>query len=478
MFFLPDQFQSSARVYVDTQSVLKPLLTGLAVQPNIEQQVEIMSRTLISRPNLEKILRMSDMDIKLKTPEEKENALDKLGKDIQLSSAGRDNLYSISYTNAQPEDAKRVVQSLLTIFVEGSLGDKRKDADSARRFIDEQLKSYEQKLIAAENALKEFKRQNIGMMPEDGSDYYKRIAQAGAALNEAQLELREAENSRDALRRQIEGEEPVMLAEEIDVGARNPELEGRLNSLRARLDDQLLRYTAVHPDVMATKKLIEQYEAQQREEAKKRPNTPRMMQQNNPVVQQLAVSLAEAEARVAALKARTQGMDGRFTDLKTKANAVPQVEADMAQLNRDYEVNKKNYETLLARRESANISGEMEANTSVMDFRIVDPPRVPLHPNGPNRPLLASIVLIAALAGGIGIAVIISLLRPVFNDRRTVRDVSNLPLLGSVTMIWTPSQVRKRKQRMLAFFATLTTLLGAYAGIVGFLLVQARLGAS
>src|SRR5205085_5447319 len=138
------------------------------------------SRTLISRPNLEKVMRMADLDIKVKTPEEREELISRLNRLLEMKSAGQMNLYTISYSDTNGQEAKRVVQALLSIFVEGSLGDKRKDSDTARRFIDEQLKAYGDKLIAAENAVTEFKRRNTGLMPGQGQNqnFYTRLGEA------------------------------------------------------------------------------------------------------------------------------------------------------------------------------------------------------------------------------------------------------------------------------------------------------------
>ena len=108
---MPDVYQASARIYVDTQSVLKPLMAGLTVQPNIDQQVMILSRTLISRPNVEKLVRMADLDLGVKSKPELEAMVDGLMRSLRIDAAGRDNLYTLSYNDTQPEKAKRIVQS-------------------------------------------------------------------------------------------------------------------------------------------------------------------------------------------------------------------------------------------------------------------------------------------------------------------------------------------------------------------------------
>ena len=195
VMIIPDRYEASARVYVDTQTLLKPLLSGLAAEPNVEQQIKLMTRQLVSRPTLEKVARMTDLDVKAKTPEQTESMLNDLAGKISIADAGRENLYTISYQDANGDLAKKVVQSLLTIFVESSLGKTRQDISSSQRFIEEQLQQYQQKLTDAENALKEFKQKHIGMMPGQGGDYYTKLAETSAQLRQAQLDQQEAVES-------------------------------------------------------------------------------------------------------------------------------------------------------------------------------------------------------------------------------------------------------------------------------------------
>jgi polysaccharide chain length determinant protein (PEP-CTERM system associated) len=475
VYLTPNRYEATARVYIDTQSILKPLMSGLTVAPNMDQIVTMMTRTLISRPNMEKVARMTDLDVTAKTPKELEVLLDGLASDIKLEAARGDNLYVIRYQHRDPETAKRVVQSLLTILVESSLGTKRKDTDTAKRFIEDQLKSYEEKLLAAEQALKEFKQKHVGLMPGEGGDYFTKLAAAQQALAEAQLALREAESRRDQLKRQLADERPELDKEAPAAALSNPELDARIQEQQRRLDQLRLVYTEQHPDVVATKRLIEKLEQQKLAEAKNRkPTAASAGSVVNPYYQQLAISLSEAEANVASLRARVNELAARHAQLKHAVNMVPEVEAQLTQLTRDYEVNKANYEALLKRRESAEISEQMEAKTEVIDFRVVDPPRVPSKPVFPNRPLLVSLVLLLALGAGVAVAFLISQIIPVIPDRTALREVAPYPILGSVSMVWNPAQKRQRRRGLAAFAASVAGLVGAYGVLISALALLGR----
>jgi polysaccharide chain length determinant protein (PEP-CTERM system associated) len=481
---IPDKYEASARIYVDTQSVLKPLLAGIAIQPNIDQQVMILSRTLISRPNIEKLLRMADLDLGTKSKREQEAMIDELMKTLVIQTTGRDNLYTLSYRSTEPEKAKRVVQSLASIFVESSLGGKRKDSDSAKKFIDDQIKNYEKKLEEAEARLKEFKLRNIALATADGKDYYGRVGDISTQLNQARLELREAENSRDALKRQILGEEPVLLPEnapEPTAGVSVPEIDGRIEALKRNLDTILLRFTDLHPDVASTKRVIAELEEQKRQQLAARARavkpgaTAATSINSNPVYQQLKVSLADSEATVAALSTRVAEYETRYARLKDSAKLVPQVEAEFTQLNRDYDINKKNYEILVARRESAEIGGDMEASGGGADFRLIDPPRASPQPVAPNRLALLPLALLAALGAGLFASFVASQVWPTFLDARSLRDVTGVPVLGSVSMMASDALKRKERRGLIGFVGGTVALLGSFgAGLFALFMLSLR----
>ena len=472
---IPDKYEASARISLDTQSILKPLMSGLAIQPNIEQKVLMLGRTLVSRPNVERVIRMSDMDIETQSKVERDELIDNVTKALELKSTNRDNIYTVSYRNTDPEKAQKVVQSLISIFVESSVGNKREDSDAARKFIEEQIRSSEKQLQEAENRLKEFKLRNVELETADGKGSMDRLGDIAALLQKSRLELREAENSRDALRRQIVGDEIILLPESpgADAGISLPEIDGRIDVQKRNLDTLLQKYTDKHPDVIGTRRLIKDLEDQKRQEILARRQfaaaNPGAGISNNPVYQQLKVSLGEAEATVASLRTRVAEYEARYKRTKEFMKFQPQLEAELVQLNRDYEIQRKNYEQLATRRESAVLTGNLDSAVGGADFRLIDPPRASSQPVAPNRMVLLPLGLLFAIAGGFLAAFLASQVRPVFYDGKSLRDETDLPVLGIVSLL--PNEARSLQERtsVIRFMLGSGALVMAYA--FGFVLL-------
>jgi len=471
---IPDRYQASARVYVDTQSLLQPLLAGLAVQPSVNQQITMMTRQLVSRPTLEKVARMTDLDVRAKTPEQTEALLNGMASRISIADTGRENLYTISYQDPNGELAKKVVQSLLTIFVETSLGKTRQDISSSQRFIEDQLLQYQQKLTDAETALTEFKRTHIGMMPGQGGGYYAKLAETSAQLRQAQLDQQEAVNRRNQLKRQLQDEEPELTA--AAMASSNSEIDGRIQALEKQMDQLRMQYTDLHPDIQSTKRLIERLEEQKKIDLAARRADPAGARIQNPVYQQLTIAIAEADATVSSLGARVAEYQRRFGELRNASNMIPQVEQDYTQLTRDYDVYRQNYDALLKRRESVTMSGEVESKTDTVDFRVIDPPFVPSQPAAPDRPLLLSLVTLGGLGAGIAVAFLLSQLRRTVTDRRALRELTGLPLLGAVSRVETDETRSRKRKGLLAYLAALGSLIGAYGAVMILQLLVSRAG--
>ena len=479
VLLMPDYYQASARVFVDTQSILRPLMTGIAVQPNIEQQVSMLSRTLINRPTVERLVRIADLDLGSHSKASTDAMVDAVTKSINIKSTGRDNLYTLSYRDMNPDKAQRVVQALLTIFVESSLGATRQDSDSARRFLDDQIKTYEAKLTEAEGRLKAFKLRNIEMQSQSGLDSAGRAAEVGSLLSQARLDLREAESARVAAARQLE----VLRAQSAPSGpgpaVQTPELDARIYTQKRNLDALLQRYTDEHPDVVRARAMIADLEAQKRSEVEELQRKAQgagaaPVVETNPAALEMSRAYSAAEVQVASLRARVVEYENRSQRLHEQLKVAPQLEAELAQLNRDYQVNQKNYADLVARRESALMSGKLENTSNVAEFRVIDPPRVTPKPVAPDRVLLMPVALLAAIAAGLGMAFVLSQVRPVFFDGATLRQVTQLPLLGVVGLIPSDEQRRRESRSLKRFIMASVAFLLLYAG--GMAALSVRIG--
>jgi polysaccharide chain length determinant protein (PEP-CTERM system associated) len=479
---MPNRFEASARVFVDTQTILRPLMAGLAVQPNIEQQINMLSRTLVSRPNMEKLIRMADLDLAVKNDAERSALIEGTINAISIRSTGRDNLYTLSYRGGDPDKALRVVQALLTIFVESSLGDTKSDSEGARRFIEEQIKNYEARLTEAESRLKDFRLRNIELQGQGGLDTAGRLAELTNTLSQARLELREAESASGTARRQLD-QARAELRNPSSAAASSialPELDSRIDAVKRNLDVLLQRFTEQHPDVINGRRLLKELDEQKRKELAELqrqvlayPN--QSLVTNNPALVELSRVAASSEVLASGLRVRVSEFEARMVRAQAQLKLAPQIEAEQSQLNRDYEITRKNYDDLVTRRESINLSGELDSSSSLADFRVIDPPRADPKPVAPNRLLLLPLALLAALAGGLGITFLMTQVRPVFFDAATLRGAAELPILGVVSAVRNNVVQRRERRSLKRFLASVLALLVVFGAGMAFMYHRASL---
>lgn len=469
---MPSIYESKAQVHVDTQSLLKPILRGLTLQTNPDQEVQLMVRTLLIRPNLEKIARLTDLDLKATTPAQFDAIIGGLRGKIKIRSsrAGRQNLYTFSYTHSDPVQAKNIIQATLTTLVENTLGDKREDSDTATSFLDQQISDYEVRLVEAENRLKEFKRRNVGLAPGSQGSYYKRLEATKAELNSVELEYKEASIRYRSLLNQLTQEE--VRSRSLSAKQVKSEIptsyDSRIEDLERQLDQLKLKFTDKHPDIKETQRVIASLKERQSEERNnKYIDILNQGTQQTQIYQDLKFATAEAEAQMRSLSARATDHQARVKDLEEKVHTIPEIEAELVALNRDYKITQDKYNTLLERRESVRLSQKADVSADSFQFRVIEPPLVPSKPSGPNRILFLTAVTLFGLGAGVALAFLISQLRPIFFNTKQLNLVTGLPVFGSVTKLHSPEIIRRTRRNGILFVLASALLIGTYAGLLG-----------
>ncbi|MEJ2619940.1 MAG: GNVR domain-containing protein [Candidatus Thiodiazotropha sp.] len=435
VFTLPSKYASEAKVYVDTESVLRPLLQGSAILVDVNR-----------RP----------------IPGTRET----------------ENFYTIAFEYSDRFMAQRVVKVLLDIFVESALGDTRIESDAAQQFLQKQIVDYESRLLEAENKLTEFKRQNVDTLPRDNGGIFPRLETARTELEAVQLEYKEAKIRRDELKNQYD----TTLAEEqrrqeqlgISAAADTP-MGRRLLAMQTRLDDLLLRYTEEHPDVKELKSKIEELRKQA---ASQPPSASAPVSRSNTgstsALEELKLAYRQSEVELRAVTLRRNEYQERVSELKKKLDTLPKVEAELTRLNRNYSINKENYQELVQRLESAKMSERADEAGDSLKFRVVEPPKVPLLPVGPKRLLLSIGTLIVALGIGGALAFLMSQLKPVYFDIRTLSTELEFPVVGQVSRVMTDDVKTKRRMAISGFITMFVLLIVLFVAIVAIYVLGLR----
>jgi polysaccharide chain length determinant protein (PEP-CTERM system associated) len=472
--FVPTKYESSSRVFVNADPLLTPLLHGLAADTNPLRHVDFLQRTLLSRPNLEQVVHLTDLDATLTTPEQKDALYQQLANGVDVKSI-TPNLMTISYRDRDPQVAKNVVQSLLTIFAEKTAGISRSEMDSAQRFLDEEIASYRDQLRAAEKRRSGFAQQYPDIVTNQspdapaGGNPISRLDQAHSVVFKAKEDLADLTTRRDALNKQLASVPPMLTVDRgpqvVVTGGRQSPDEARLEQLRGQLDTLRLKYTDQHPDVIATRKEIGELEGEVRHSGSGTAAGPGKAQIPNAVYDQLKIKLADVEGEMASAQRRLDSAEKNEARIEQIARSAPGVLTQVQDLDRDYSVIAKNYQELVARRQEAQIADNANTKTENIQFRIIDPPQLPLFPVAPNRPLLVSAVLALGIAAGVTVPLIISQLDRSFATIGQLRSLG-LPILGSVTRLSLGAARRREAIQLVGVCASAFVLMAVYGTLL------------
>ena len=495
VFALPDRFEAKAQVFVDTRTALKPALQGLTTEQNVDAQINYVRQSLLEGPQLEKIAVDTGVLLPSITDERaRTKVLDKFADRITLSvlSAGvqgderatAGTLYGFKYLDSTRNRSLQVVETLLSTFVDETLGGKREGSQHAQKFIETQLKDIEQRLSAAEDKLAAFKKRNVGLMPSEQGGYFTQLQKETDDAKKAALDLSIAMSRREELAKQLHGDEAISAA-----GSTAPAIAGRgavggdtlsrIQEAQAKLDELLLKFTDQHPDVIAARATLEELKKRRAAELESLRRGDAMAVAasgagNNPVYQSMQLELNKVDVEIAALRQQLAQHQSTVAELRQRLNSAPQVEAEYQQLNRDYDVNKAQYTALLESYQKARLGERADVAGSVR-FEVVLPPTAPVMPVWPKRTILLAGIWIAALAVGAGIAYGLHVLKPIVSSVRAMNELTSFPVLGVVGVAFPTLQRAQFRRHLWRISAAAACWVAAFAVVLALNWSGARL---
>jgi polysaccharide chain length determinant protein (PEP-CTERM system associated) len=237
---------------------------------------------------------------------------------------------------------------------------------------------------------------------------------------------------------------------------------------QARLEQLLRVYTPKHPEVIALEESLAQLRADRRAELAKMGVTDipeRGSLVANPVYEQIRLQRNQVDVELAAVRGQIADRAARVRDMKTRMETMPEVEAELAQLTRDYDVLKERYTAMLQQFEAAKLSDAV-GETDTVDFSILDPPTALASPVAPQRVMLLIGVLALGLGAGGAAAFAMSRLNPVFDSLTVLEAATGLPVLGAVGVTWLDRRRERRRVEMMRVAFAGAALLIVFVGVM------------
>jgi len=456
--YWPKYYTSEATIFIEEENILGPLMQGAAVQTDVVDRAKLAREIVYGRDILLQILEEGGWLEEKPSPLQQEQLLESMRSRLVIKNASM-NLLRFSYKDIDAERSYTTLKRVVDMFVSESLATKLDESRSAFEFIDKQVKEYHQKLKLAEDELKKFRSGNVDIRSGSMQEITTRIQELQTRVTTIEQELREERIKKQTLLAQLSGE-----AETAAGLSRAEEYRKRIIELQSQLDTLLLNYHDTYPDVVRVRNQIQDLKnALKREESDKKNNSSgntiviegvevdeRI--QASPVYQQLRTDLYATNSLIQTLASRLTDAKKSLEIQAELGRRTHELQATLAELERDYQVNSDIYQDFLRRREAARVSMNVDLEQKGLNLRIDEPPYLPSSTSG--------LGLTHFLAGGfaLGLLLPIGILFGVLQIDPRIRNASQLnqftdiPIIGMVNEFYAESEIKSIKNSYISTF--------------------------
>ncbi len=462
---IPNSYKSEARIHVQSQSLL-PDKIGITANERAAG-VDALRQTLTSVANLEKVVRGTDLAAHVTTAQDMAEKTAALQKSITVIGQA-DNLVQISdvasesgFSDAQNARlATQVVQKLVDLFVDGNMRNGVAETSQSLKFLDAQIDQRAKQLAEVDGKRAAFEAKYLSDLPGSGS-IADRIGQARSEVAQIESQLAAAQSGLAAVNGQMAATPASTQTPGTVIAGSASAADGRAAAIEAQIaDGQARGWTDAHPDMVALRSQLARARAQGGGGTASRMSPG--ISSPNPMYVSLRSMQAERQATASALAGRKAELEGQINRIQTLQQSNPEFSAEQTAIDRDYAALKVQYDKLLADREDVKLRGQVQTQTDAIKFDVIEPPSSPRVPAAPNRPLLLTLVLVAALAGGAGAAFAQGQLQNSYPTAGRLERASGLPVIGSITEVVTDPVRDLRKQRLRQFAGGTAALFGVW----------------
>lgn len=412
---LPDKYESRAQVFVQTETVLDPVMRGFVARPDYQRRVEVMTLQLLTRPNVEQIIYRAGLDktIEASTELERrtklEGMIDWVAGEIKIRSP-QQLYFVITYEHGDPKVARNVVDAVLNLLIEQDLGASLSENEEARRRLDEQIQVFDERLTAKEREVAEFRRANAAELGIVEGNSRQR-GQREADLSRVTDEIAFAKRRVSTLENLLSTTPRVSSGDELD------DLLVELAQLRSQ-------YQENYPDIVALKARIAELQVGGRNTL---PDNPEYLRIRN--------ELRSARDLVASLEDREGRLVTDLEEMSLTIGQAPAVSAELQRIIRDYDQTQKNYEELVQRRDGLSLSTKLGAGGHGVEYKVFERPGLALTPVSPPRMVLILAGLVGAFGIGGAVALGMSFLDRTFSQSSELENAYGLPVLGALSEV-------------------------------------------
>ncbi|NVJ49076.1 MAG: hypothetical protein HWE13_00880 [Gammaproteobacteria bacterium] len=459
----PKVYTSSSTIEIVNQNILEPIMAGTAETTQVQSRAAMANKIIFSQKAMKKII---DSEIwaeeRSNDPRKIEQLADEIRNSTQINNV-RNNHIEVSYRNVDPIKAYETVKLMTDIFIEDSLAAKQSESQAAFGFVNTQVLAYHEKLKESENALKEFRSRNIDASENAKQNASERLIELKRELESVDLDISTQQSLLGNYQKQLAGESSFEDRASID---KENSLNQRIAELENRLADLKLNYHETYPDIVQLKGQIEDLKQQVNEVIAQREKAKGRVQNKAPTgetAQQIRAQMFNTENTISSLQARRNQILMLMDRERETLDKINDVEAEIAELTRDYEINQQMYQSLLSQRETARISMNIDLENQGLRLQVLEEPAVPVTPKGLRFSHLILAGLVLSFVIPIGVVYGFTLIDGKLRAETTIANAINLPVLAHVHDVATPYDRRKNTINLIIASSTILVVWTVYA---------------